>query len=313
MVNFLGRHAAVTMAFGIFIGLAVQPLASVSKPMLMPAVWALLMLSMMRLEPSVLFTVLRRPRRLGMTVFWMLVVTPLLMWGLLSISPLTSALKAALVLTAGSSALMSTMAVGIMMGLDGAFIFAVMVVSTVLLPVSLPITALILIGIDLEIEVLDLMVRLTFFIGSAIVVALLLRGLIGKQRIKKGGVALDGYTVLLLWLFAIPLMDGITARLLAEPGHMLFLIILSFLVYVGLMLAGASVFWVFWREDRPALSAGLLSGCRNLGIIIAVLPDDAPPELMTFFALAQFPIYIMPSLTKPMVEWYLRGRNSMRK
>ena len=312
MVNLLGRHAPVAMAFGIFIGLAVQPLASVSKPMLMPAVWALLMLSMMRLEPSILFAVLRRPQRLGMTVFWMLVVTPLLMWGLISISPFTSDLKAALLLTAGSSALMSTTAVGIMMGLDGAFIFAVMVVSTVLLPVTLPITALILIGIDLEVGVLDLMIRLTSFVGSAIVVALLLRWLIGEQRIKKGSVALDGYTVLLLWLFAIPLMDGITARLFAEPGHMLFLIILSFLVYVGLMLAGVLVFGIFWRENRPALSAGLLSGCRNLGIIIAVLPDDAPPEIITFFALAQFPIYIMPSLTKPVVEWYLRGRNSMR-
>ena len=238
--------------------------------------------------------------------------TPLLMWGLISISPFTSDLKAALLLTAGSSALMSTTAVGIMMGLDGAFIFAVMVVSTVLLPVTLPITALILIGIDLEVGVLDLMIRLTSFVGSAIVVALLLRWLIGEQRIKKGSLALDGYTVLLLWLFAIPLMDGITARLFAEPGHMLFLIILSFLVYVGLMLAGVLVFGIFWREDRPVLSAGLLSGCRNLGIIIAVLPDDAPPEIITFFALAQFPIYIMPSLTKPVVEWYLRGRNSMR-
>ena len=313
MVNLLGRHAPGAMAFGIFIGLAVQPLASVSKPMLMPAVWALLMLSMMRLEPSLLFAALRRPQRLGMTVFWMLVVTPLLMWGLLSISPLTSALKAALVLTAGSSALMSTMAVGIMMGLDGAFIFAVMVVSTILLPLTLPITALFLIGIDLEVGVLDLMIRLTSLVGSAIVVALLLRWLIGEQRIKKGSVALDGYTVLLLWLFAIPLMDGITVRLFAEPGHMLFLIILSFLVYVGLMLAGVLVFGIFWRDDRPALSAGLLSGCRNLGIIVAVLPDDAPPEIITFFALAQFPIYIMPSLTKPVVEWYLRGCNSMRK
>ena len=166
MVNLLGRHAPVAMAFGIFIGLAVQPLASVSKPMLMPAVWALLMLSMMRLEPSIFFAVLRRPQRLGMTVFWMLVVTPLLMWGLISISPFTSDLKAALLLTAGSSALMSTTAVGIMMGLDGAFIFAVMVVSTVLLPVTLPIT----VGIDLEVGILDLMIRLTSFVGSAIVV-----------------------------------------------------------------------------------------------------------------------------------------------
>ena len=312
MVNLLGRHAPLAMAFGIFIGLAVQPLASVSKPMLMPAVWALLMLSMMRLEPSILLAVLRRPRRLGMTVFWMLVVTPLLMWGLISLTPFSSALKTALLLTAGSSALMSTTAVGIMMGLDGAFIFSVMVVSTVLLPVSLPIMALILIGIDLEVRVLDLMIRLTYFVGSAIVVALFLRWLIGQQRIKKSSVALDGYTVLLLWLFAIPLMDGITARLFSEPGLMLFLITLSFLVYVGMMLAGVLVFRMFWREDRHALSAGLLSGCRNLGIIIAVLPDDASPEIMTFFALAQFPIYIMPSLTKPVVEWYLRGRNSMR-
>ena len=307
VLNFLGRHATVAMALGVFIGLAVQPLAAATKPLLMPAVWAVLTMSMMRLDPGAFFAIVRKPQRLGVMVIWMLMVTPVLMWVLVSDMPLSGGLIAALVLTAGSSALMSTPAIGAIMGLESTFILAMLVSTTFLLPLALPVTALVLLGLNLEIGVIGLMVRLITLIGSAALGAFVLRRIIGHRRIDEGGLTLDGFAVLLLWFFAIPLMDGITARLFAEPGYMLFVTVLSFAVYVGLMLVGALVFGVLWRDNRAALSAGLTSGCRNLAIIIAALPANTDPEIMTYFALAQFPIYIMPLLTKPVVERYLRS------
>lgn len=306
VLNFLGRHATAAMALGVFIGLAVQPLAAATRPVLMPAVWALLALSMMRLEPAAFAAQLRRPLRMGAVLIWMLVATPLAMWAVVAALPLAGGVKAALVLTAASSPLMSTPAIGLILGLDAVLILAVLVVATLLIPLTLPIGALALLGLDLDTGMLELMWRLGALVGSAALAAVALRAIIGRRRIGENRFMLDGVAVLLLWLFAVPLMDGITARLFAEPLHMLFLTFLSFAVYIGLMVTGAAVFGLLWRERRAALSAGLASGCRNLAVIIAVMPDDVDPEIMTYFALAQFPIYIMPSVMQPLVGRALR-------
>ena len=306
ILNFLGRHATNAMAFGVFLGLVMQPLAAVSKPLLMPAVWALLVLSMMRLERAAFVSVLKKPARLGTALIWMLVVSPILMWLLASMFPLHGGVVAAIVMTAGSSPLMSTPAVGMILGLDGTLILAVLVAATLLIPLTLPITALVLVGLNMETGALELMWHLGALVGSAAVAAALLRMAVGRRRIEGARVTIDGAAVILLWLFAIPLMDGITARLFAEPARMLFLTALSFAVYIGLMLSAAVIFWLLWRDKRAALSAGLASGCRNLAVIIAVLPAGVDPEIMTYFALAQFPIYIMPSLMKPVMGMVLR-------
>jgi bile acid:Na+ symporter, BASS family len=305
ILNFLGRHATSAMALGVFLGLVLQPLAAVTKPFLMPAVWALLVLSMMRLERAAFVTVLQKPVRLGTVTLWMLVVSPVLMWLLVSMFPIHGGVVAAMVMTAASSPLMSTPTMGLILGLDGALILTVLVVATFLIPLTLPITALVLVGLDMETGALDLMWRLGALVGSAAVAAALLRLGVGRRCIEEARVSIDGAAVILLWLFAIPLMDGITARLFAEPARMLFLTALSFAVYIGLMLSGAVIFGLLWRDKRAALSVGLASGCRNLAVIIAVLPAGVDPEIMTYFALAQFPIYIMPSLMKPLLGRFL--------
>jgi BASS family bile acid:Na+ symporter len=306
-LEFLGRHATVVLALGVFLGIVAQPLAAVFRPFLMPAVWALLAFSMMRLDRRAFQAVLRKPSRLALVVSWMLVVTPVLMWLLVDAIGADDGLRAALILTAASVPLMSTPAIGLILGLDGALVMAVLVTTSMLIPFTLPVAALSLIGLDLGTTALDLMLSLGALLGTSALAAVIGRGVVGGHRIDARGHLLDGAAVLMLLVFAVALMDGITTRLFAEPVRMLLLTALSFAVYIGLMIAGGAVFAVLWRDRAAAMSAGLASGCRNMAIIIVVLPSDADPEIMTYFALAQFPIYIMPSLMRPVIGRALRN------
>jgi len=101
-----------------------------------------------------------------------------------------------------------------------------------------------------------------------------------------------------LLVIAIAIMDGITAVLLARPSHVLLAVALGFIANVGLQLATAVL---FWKRGRPeALTLGFVSGNRNAGIILAVLPASVDPDIRLYFAMAQFPIYVLPALLRPL-------------
>jgi BASS family bile acid:Na+ symporter len=297
-LNFLGRHAPRVMVLSVFIALAVQPLAALLRPALMPCVWALLVFSMVRLDRKAFLAVLAKPARVGLALVWMLAVTPVIMWGIVSMSTLDPAVAAALVLTAGSSPLMSTPAIGLILGLDVAFLLAVLVAATLLLPLTLPVVALSLLGLELETSAVELTLRLGALVGSAAVAAWAVRGIFGGARVEQYGKALDGGSVLLLLIFAVALFDGVTARLISEPARMALWIALSFAVYIGQLLLSAALFGLLWRDKMAAWSAAVSAGCRNLAVLIAALAGAADDDIITYFALAQFPIYIMPSIMK---------------
>ena len=48
-----------------------------------------------------------------------------------------------------------------------------------------------------------------------------------------------------------------------------------------------------------ALTLGFVSGNRNMGLLLAVLPAGLDPDIVLYFALAQFPIYVFPLMLKP--------------
>lgn len=303
MVRFLARHATHALALGVFVGLLAPPLAGLARPFLTPAIWALLVLSMLRVEWRDVAVHFRRPRTLGAVLVWMLAATPLLMWVVVSVFEPRPGLAAAMVMAAGSSPLMSTPAIGILLGLDGALLLAVLVPATLLVPLTLPVIAIAVLGLTFDLDVGDLMARLAGLVGSAVLAAGLLRRLVGGVRVAAASESLDGWAVIWLLVFAVGIMDGITARLLADPGDVVFVMALTFAVYLGLMIAAAVAFAplsgrIGWRS---VLSIGFASGCRNLAVVLAVLPDDADPDMMLYFAVGQFPIYIMPAVLKTVV------------
>jgi BASS family bile acid:Na+ symporter len=93
-------------------------------------------------------------------------------------------------------------------------------------------------------------------------------------------------------------MDGMLARLLADPAWVLGGLLLAFAAAAALNLLTAGLMW--WAGRRVALAAGLLSGNRNMALYLAVLPATTDPDLLLFFALCQFPLFLSPFLLKPL-------------
>ncbi len=96
----------------------------------------------------------------------------------------------------------------------------------------------------------------------------------GEGRITRHGPAIDGMVVLLMLVLAIGIMDGVTAVVISSPLKVALYMLLAFAVNAGMQVVGGLVWW--WRDRSRALVAALLSGYRNMAMILAVIIDIAP-------------------------------------
>jgi BASS family bile acid:Na+ symporter len=98
-------------------------------------------------------------------------------------------------------------------------------------------------------------------------------------------------------VFAIGIMDGVTTLALERPGYVLGATVAAFAANLALQVVGALV-WLRQGMQR-ALTIGLLTGNRNMGLVLVALGADASLDLVAFFAVAQIPMYVLPGLLLP--------------
>src|SRR5262249_39619942 len=157
------------------------------------------------------------------------------------------------------------------------------VVGFLVQPLVQPPLALVLLGIDLDISVSALMMRLALFVGGSFIIAALIRWWAGPERICAQGPAIGGVVVLMLVIFAVGVMDGLPDKLLAEPEHVLTIFVAIVAANYGLQALGVLVFWLLapvWRmSGREGLTAALILGTRNIANLIAILGAAASPDL----------------------------------
>jgi BASS family bile acid:Na+ symporter len=270
------RRGPSLLAFGIFAGLLLPPLAAAFRDVITPTVFGLMTLVMLRVDFSRVLGFLTRPAMVLAVLAVLLFVSPLIAHAVASAIGLPGGLGAALVLMATGCAATSSPAFARLVGLDGDVSFVVAILSTLLVPFTAPPLALGLLGLDLALSVWDLMGRLALVVGLPLCLSLVIRALAGPERLERGGRAVDGAVVWLVVFYGFGVMDGMLARLLADPAWVL--------GGVGLAFGAA---------------AGLLSGNRNMALYLAVLPATTDPDVLLFFALCQFPLFLSPFLLKP--------------
>ena len=115
---------------------------------------------------------------------------------------------------------------------------------------------------------------------------------------QKGGI--DGLSVIALFFFAVALMDGVLDSILKEPLKVLGLTALSFGLSLGLAALTALLFARLGMAQALALS--LAAGNRNMGLMLAAAGTTVPELTWLYFAIAQFPIYLMPAMLKPLAR-----------
>lgn len=297
----MGKHATVLLAVGVFLGLALPDLATLARPLLVPAIIVMLVFSLLRLEPSAVIAAARKPGRVLPVIVFVLLISPVIGQAGVALFDLDrwfgAGVAVAVVVWTASPPLVSVTALAAILGLDGALALMAMTLGGLLMPLTLPPLILGLIGLDLHIGVGELMLRLVGLLALAGFIAAAVRAVAGDTRIRRHASAIDGAFVLVMLVFAVAVMDGVTGAALADLARIAGLVLLVFVVSLSLQ---AVAFLAFLPAGRhTATTAALIAGNRNMAIVLGAAPAAFHPDAFLYLAILQFPIYLLPALLRP--------------
>lgn len=298
----LGRQGTRALAASVFLGLAVPPLAAYVKPHLGETVFVLLLFSYLRADPRAFERYLRAPKLAIVAALWVMVVAPLLFAsafaasGIVDINP---ALYFIMVLHIATPPITSSAAFAALMGLDVAFSLVTLIACSALSPITTVAFSYLFLGSSLF-SPIELGLKLFFFFASSALVAYAIRRVAGQEWIERQKEPIDGLNVIAVFIFAVAAMDSVPRYVIADPMFALGLLIFVFVLTFSLV--GLSILLFLRAGIDQGLVIGFLASFRNLGVIMAAVGAALPETAWFYFALAQFPIYLMPQIVKPLAR-----------
>lgn len=298
LLAFSARRGSVLLAVGIFGGVLSPGLAAACKGVVTPVVLAMMTLVLLRVDLAGTLAHLRRPVRVAAIVAFLMLACPVLAWAVVRPLGMDPGITAGVVIFATGCAATSSPAFARMVGLDPELSLVATLATTFLVPLTAPPMALLLLGVDLSIGAGAFMGRLGVIVGLPMLLSLGLRRLLGPVRLMRWADAVDGLLVWLVVLYGFAVMDGLDARMAADPAWVVQAVAAAFIADYGLNLLTAGVFARL--GTRAAASAGLMSGNRNMSLYLAVLPAAADPRIALFFGICQFPLFLSPFLLRPL-------------
>ena len=310
----LGRHGTGLVALSMFVGIAVPPLGALLRPYFPETVIVLLVLAFLRVDPAGLLTQFSRPALLVAATGWTMVATPALigltLWsgGLTDLSP---ALLLALVLHVVAPPTFSSPALAALIGLNAALSLALLIVCIATTPFTAPAFVGLFTGGTVMLSPLALGLRLAFILAGAAAAAWAIRAVAGSAWVERQGERIDGLAVIALFGFAVALMGNVLGNALANPLLVLGLIALSTAMSLALSALTALIFLRAGRETSLALAYA--AGSRNMGLMLAASAGLVPELVWLYVALAQFPIYLLPLVYKPLARRLGLGQDAARQ
>ncbi len=308
-LEWLGRQGTKVAAASILVGLALPPLAAALKPIFTAAIFLLLVFAFLRVDPAELSARFKAPLLVAIACLGIMVLTPVL-FGLTlphtGIEQLGPGVVLGLMMYLAAPPIMASTAFAALLRLDTALTLAVLIVCTAATPLLAPFIVSYFAGSALDLDVAQLVLRLLAILGGAFFIAQLLRRWLGNGRIAANKGTIDGINAALLFLFGVAAMDGVTARAIREPELVAVVSLLAFAVAVGIYALTALI---FWRAGlKKSLALGFSSAHRNMGVMVAAAGSGLPELTWIYFAVAQFPIYLLPALAAPVVHRLLERR-----
>ncbi len=308
-LEWLGRQGTRIAAASVIVGVAVPPLATTFKPFLAAAIFLLLIFAFLRVDPAELRARFKAPLLVASACIGFMVVIPIA-FGLAlphtGIDRLGPGVALGLMMYLAAPPIMSSAAFAAMLRLDTALTLATLIVCTAVTPLLAPFIVSYFAGDALKLDVAQLVLRLIAILGGAFATASLLRWRLGNERIATAKGSIDGINALLLFLFGVAAMDGVTARALIEPRLVAGLTALAFAIAIGLYVVTTLI---FWRQGlKQSLALGFSSAHRNMGVMVAAAGSGLPELTWIYFAVAQFPIYLLPALAAPVVHRLVERR-----
>ena len=290
----IARQGRWALLIGLALGIGAPGLAALLRPWITPLILSLLFLAILRLGPEGLRAGLARlPRTIRITL-----VLQLLLPAIVAVlaQQVSGALILGVTLMLASPPLTGSPHMAVMVGADPAPALRQMVVGTALLQLTVLPVFWLLPVFGTPSAVLGAVVTLLAMLGAAGGAALLLRvsGLV-RQNAQD---TIDALAAIGLGAVVIGIMSAVGPALHNDPLDFAFILIVAFALnlalQVGALLAGRG------RGEGAAL--GIVSGNRNIVLLLGVLPGEVAAEVLLFVGAYQMPMYLTPILLRPLYK-----------
>ena len=302
----LGRHATEALVAGVFIGLIFPHLAAVLQGWLSPLVLVFTAAAFLKADIQlVALAVWRRPLLPALLLIWLLVAVPVATAAIIHSLHVPVQLTQALIIWAASPSMTAAIVFAALLGLDVTLATSLATLSIIAVPLTGPYLINWLAGVAVGMNVLTMMGRTAAFIGAALAMAWAVRRLAGQIALEKRASELNGAIIILLVLFGISLMGGVSDRLMSDPGHIIKYVAAAFMANLAAQITSSILFARAgsWRSA----TAALLTGNRNMSVLCANLGAASTPDIMLFFAASHVPIYLLPWMLRKAYDWAGRG------
>lgn len=305
----LGRQGTTAVAIVVFLAMATPQVGALMKDYLTEIVIALLCIAFIRVDVGVLRRHLSRPHIVIAATAWMVIGIPAVFGGaglLFGMREAIPDLFIGLVMQFSASPMMAAPALVMLMGLDATLVLIVLVASTALIPFTAPFFAWLFIGAELSVPPLALGLKLLVILGSATAISLVIRRLAGMDGIRRYRAEIDGINIIVLYIFAAPIMALFLPSLIRDPLTVLWVSLLALALFAAYYVVTVLLFIRAGREQAMAL--GIMTSLRNLGLLIAATGGAVPELSWIYFAASQFPIHLAPALLK----WFAARRKTVQ-
>jgi hypothetical protein len=302
-LSWLGRQGTRAVAALVVIGITMPSVGALLKPLVTECVFVLLCIAFLRVDAAAFRAYVKRPAIVLAATTWTSLVIPALIgaiclaFGLKDQSP---GLFLALMLQAIASPMMAAPALAALIGLDATPVLLTLITSTALIPFTAPLFAHIFIGPALTIAPLALGTKLFAILAGSALFGLTVRRLAGLAAIERQSEKINGFSILVLFVFVAAVMESVGTRFLNAPLITLGVSALAFVVFFTVLCLTALLFMFAGREQ--ALAIGFMASQRNLALMLAATGGVLPDFTWLYFALSQFPIYLLPHLLRPLAR-----------
>ncbi|MBR1086570.1 Na+-dependent transporter [Bradyrhizobium manausense] len=302
-LTWLGGQGTRAVASVVFVAMAVPPLGLLLRPYITEAILCLLCISFMRVDLVALYGHLRRPALVATATVWTMVGVPVIVGlvahasGLVERAP---GLSLALILQSMASPMMAAPALAALMGLDATLVLVTLVSATAVVPFTASLFASLFLGGMLSISPLALGLKLLGILAASLLAATAIRRIFGAGAIQRHKQPIDGFNIIILFIFASAIMGDVAHDVVADPLFTIGIAALAFAIYFTLLAVTALLFGRIGTER--ALALGLMVSQRNLGLMLAATAGALPPTTWLYFALTQFPIHLAPYMLMPIAR-----------
>jgi predicted Na+-dependent transporter len=302
-LSWLGQQGTRAVAALVFIGIALPSIGALLKPFVAEAIFVLLCIAFLRIDTAAFRGYLERPAIVLAATVWTALLIPALSGAgylAFNLKALSPDLFLGLMLQAVASPMMASPALAALMGLDATLVLITLITSTALIPVTAPMLVYVFVGEGLAIAPAALGLKLLTILAGSVCVGFLARRMSGPAAIARHADAINGFNVLVLFVFVAAVMESVAARLLARPAATIGLAAVAFMVFFAVL--GVTTLLFAWAGRERAFALGLMASQRNMGLMLAATGGALPDLAWLYFALSQFPIYLSPYLLQSLAR-----------